>query len=492
MKEREQFGSRLGFILVSAGCAIGLGNVWKFPYICGMYGGAAFIVMYVIFLALLGLPILICEFSVGRASRKGIGKAFDVLEKKGTKWHRLKWMGIIGSYILMMFYTMVGGWMFYYAYLELSGKLSGLDSTGIKDTFNNMLGNPASMMFFATIAILIAFGICALGLQNGVERITKVVMSLLLCLMVILAIHSFVLPNASAGIKFYLVPNIELVKQSGIGEAVFAAMTHAFFTLSIGMGAMEIFGSYLDKKRSLTGEAISIVLLDTFVALMAGFIIIPACFSYGVNPDSGPSLLFITLPNVFNNMAGGRIWGFLFFVFMSFAALSTIIAVFEEIIAVWMDITDCKRSKAVVINIFAIIILSIPAILGFNLLSDFQPIGAGSTVMDLEDFLVSYNLLPLGSLVMVLFCTKKNGWGFDDFIKEADTGDGIKLPVWVRKYMTYILPIVITVVYLKGYYDMFSKQPHNILIGWMCFAVLLVTIIYLVAFLTGRKKQKDN
>ena len=290
MKEREQFGSRIGFILVSAGCAIGLGNVWKFPYICGMYGGAAFIVMYLIFLALLGLPILICEFSVGRASRKGMGKAFDVLEQKGTKWHRLKWMSIIGSYLLMMFYTMVGGWMIYYAFLELSGKLSGLDSAEITATFNGLLSQPGIMFIFSFIAIILSFGVCALGLKNGVERITKVMMSLLLGLMVILAVHSFVLPNASVGIKFYLVPNISLVNQSGIGEAIFAAMTHAFFTLSIGIGAMEIFGSYLDKKRSLTGEAVSIVLLDTFVALMAGFIIIPACFAYGVNPDSGPSL----------------------------------------------------------------------------------------------------------------------------------------------------------------------------------------------------------
>ena len=281
MKEREQFGSRIGFILVSAGCAIGLGNVWKFPYICGMYGGAAFIVMYLIFLALLGLPILICEFSVGRASRKGMGKAFDVLEQKGTKWHRLKWMSIIGSYLLMMFYTMVGGWMIYYAFLELSGKLSGLDSAEITATFNGLLSQPGIMFIFSFIAIILSFGVCALGLKNGVERITKVMMSLLLGLMVILAVHSFVLPNASVGIKFYLVPNISLVNQSGIGEAIFAAMTHAFFTLSIGIGAMEIFGSYLDKKRSLTGEAVSIVLLDTFVALMAGFIIIPACFAYG-------------------------------------------------------------------------------------------------------------------------------------------------------------------------------------------------------------------
>ena len=489
MKEREQFGSRIGFILVSAGCAIGLGNVWKFPYICGMYGGAAFIVMYLIFLALLGLPILICEFSVGRASRKGMGKAFDVLEQKGTKWHRLKWMSIIGSYLLMMFYTMVGGWMIYYAFLELSGKLSGLNSSEITATFNGLLSQPEIMFIFTFIAIILSFGVCALGLENGVERITKVMMSLLLGLIVILAVHSFVLPNASVGIKFYLVPNLSLVKQTGIGEAIFAAMTHAFFTLSIGIGAMEIFGSYLDKKRSLTGEAVSIVILDTFVALMAGFIIIPACFAYGVNPDSGPSLLFITLPNVFNNMTGGRIWGFMFFLFMSFAALSTIIAVFEEIVAMWMDITECKRTKAVGINIIAITVLSIPAILGYNLLSGIQPIGAGTTIMDLEDFLVSYNLLPLGSLVIVLFCTRKNGWGFDNFIKEVDTGEGIKLPLWIRKYMTYILPAVITVIYLKGYYDMFAAQPLNILIGWMCLAVLFVTAIYLIAFLTGRKKS---
>ena len=489
MKEREQFGSRIGFILVSAGCAIGLGNVWKFPYICGMYGGAAFIVMYLIFLALLGLPILICEFSVGRASRKGMGKAFDVLEQKGTKWHRLKWMSIIGSYLLMMFYTMVGGWMIYYAFLELSGKLSGLNSSEITATFNGLLSQPEIMFIFTFIAIILSFGVCALGLENGVERITKVMMSLLLGLIVILAVHSFVLPNASVGIKFYLVPNISLVKQTGIGEAIFAAMTHAFFTLSIGIGAMEIFGSYLDKKRSLTGEAVSIVILDTFVALMAGFI--PACFAYGVNPDSGPSLLFITLPNVFNNMTGGRIWGFMFFLFMSFAALSTIIAVFEEIVAMWMDITECKRTKAVGINIIAITVLSIPAILGYNLLSGIQPIGAGTTIMDLEDFLVSYNLLPLGSLVIVLFCTRKNGWGFDSFVKEANTGEGIKLPLWVRKYMAYILPLIITIVYIKGYYDTFCKQPLSIFIGWMCFSVLLVVIIYLIALLTGRKSKQQ-
>ena len=486
MKEREQFGSRIGFILVSAGCAIGLGNVWKFPYICGMYGGAAFIVMYLIFLALLGLPILICEFSVGRASRKGMGKAFDVLEQKGTKWHRLKWMSIIGSYLLMMFYTMVGGWMIYYAFLELSGKLSGLNSSEITATFNGLLSQPGIMFIFSFIAIILSFGVCALGLKNGVERITKVMMSLLLGLMVILAVHSFVLPNASVGIKFYLVPNISLVNQSGIGEAIFAAMTHAFFTLSIGIGAMEIFGSYLDKKRSLTGEAVSIVLLDTFVALMAGFIIIPACFAYGVNPDSGPSLLFITLPNVFNNMTGGRIWGFMFFLFMSFAALSTIIAVFEEIVAMWMDITECKRTKAVGINIIAITVLSIPAILGYNLLSGIQPIGAGTTIMDLEDFLVSSNLLPLGSLCYVLFCTKKNGWGWNSFLEEINQGEGWKFPAGIKGYMSYGLPLLIIIIYLKGYYDKFQPMGTKTLIGWMIVAFLFL------AFVIGCSCGKSN
>ena len=492
MKEREQFGSRIGFILVSAGCAIGLGNVWKFPYICGMYGGAAFIVMYLIFLALLGLPILICEFSVGRASRKGMGKAFDVLEQKGTKWHRLKWMSIIGSYLLMMFYTMVGGWMIYYAFLELSGKLSGLDSAEITATFNGLLSQPGIMFIFSFIAIILSFGVCALGLKNGVERITKVMMSLLLGLMVILAVHSFVLPNASVGIKFYLVPNISLVNQSGIGEAIFAAMTHAFFTLSIGIGAMEIFGSYLDKKRSLTGEAVSIVLLDTFVALMAGFIIIPACFAYGVNPDSGPSLLFITLPNVFNNMTGGRIWGFMFFLFMSFAALSTIIAVFEEIVAMWMDITECKRTKAVGINIIAITVLSIPAILGYNLLSGIQPIGAGTTIMDLEDFLVSSNLLPLGSLCYVLFCTTKHGWGWDNFIHEANAGNGLSFPAKMRYYITWGLPIIIVVIYLKGYYDLFAPKGLRYLIPWMCIAAAFLAFIFWIAASHSKKQHADH
>ena len=329
---REKFGSRLGFILVSAGCAVGLGNVWKFPYICGEYGGAAFIVIYLFFLVALGLPIMISEFAVGRASRRGVAKAYDVLEPEGMKWHRFKWSGIAGSYILMMFYTMVGGWMIYYAYRLATGKLNGLNSDGVKNAFSQMLGSAGTMTLWMLIAIFLSFGVCILGLQNGIEKITKVMMAVLIVLMVVLAIHSVLLPDASEGLRFYLIPNFKDMAKKGIGTVVFAAMTHAFFTLSVGIGAMEIFGSYMKKDRSLTGEATSIMLLDTFVALMAGIIIIPACFAYGVKPDAGPSLLFITLPNLFNHMPGGRIWGTAFFIFMSFAALSTIIAVFENIL----------------------------------------------------------------------------------------------------------------------------------------------------------------
>lgn len=491
MAKRDKFASRLGFILVSAGCAVGIGNVWKFPYICGMYGGAAFIVMYLIFLLILGLPILICEFSVGRGSQLGMGRAFEKLEPTGTKWHNLKWISIFGCFLLMMFYTMVGGWMLYYAYLEATGKMVGLDSTGVANVFSNMLSQPLTMGIWALIAIIISFGICALGVKNGVEKITKIMMSCLIVLMLVLAVHSIFLPDASAGIKFYLVPNFKSVVDNGVGTSIFAAMSHAFFTLSIGIGAMEIFGSYLDKKKRLTGEAVNIVLLDTFVALMAGFIIIPACFSFGVEPDSGPSLLFITLPNLFNNMAGGRIWGTLFFVFMSFAALSTIVAVFENLIAVFIDMNGWSRKKAVGINFLLVTVLSVPAIIGFNLLSGFQPLGKGSTIIDLEDFLVSYNLLPLGSLVFVMFCVRKNGWGFDNFIKEANTGTGIKLPKWIRFYMSYILPLIVIVIYLKGYYDTFKAQSTGVLIGWMCFAVLLLVVIFGISIFTGRKKKKS-
>lgn len=482
MKEREKFGSRLGFILVSAGCAVGLGNVWKFPYICGQYGGAAFIVIYLVFLAILGLPILICEFAVGRGSGQGMGKAFERLEPKETSWRHLKWISIFGSYLLMMFYTMVGGWMLSYAFKMGSGQLSGLSAEGVAESFSNMLGSAPEMIGWMIVTVLLSFGVCGLGLEKGIEKITKIMMSVLLLLMVILAIHSLVLPGASAGIKFYLVPDFSLIKEHGIGTVVYAAMSHAFFTLSVGIGAMEIFGSYLKKERGLLGEASGILILDTFVALMAGFIIIPACFAFGVQPDAGPSLLFITLPNVFNNMSGGRIWGTCFFVFMSFAALSTIIAVFENILSFYMDMGGWERKKAVRFNIILIIFLSLPAVLGYNLLSEIQPLGTGSTIMDLEDFLVSYNLLPLGSMAFVLFCVKKNGWGFENFVAEVNTGEGKKFPAskLLQFYMTYLLPLIIIIVYLKGYYDMFKMKDTVTLICWMVFAVVLLVVIMAV------------
>lgn len=487
MKQRETFASRLGFILVSAGCAIGLGNVWKFPYICGQYGGAAFIVIYLVFLAILGLPILVCEFTIGRASRGSMAVALDTLEKKGTRWHRLKWGCMAGSYLLMMFYTLVGGWMLCYMWKYVSGQIVGLDTVQIAGSFSDMLQSPAQMTGWMIAAVVISFGICALGLQNGVEKITKVMMMILIVIMIVLALHSLVLPGASEGVRFYLVPDFNNMKDHGIGNVVFAAMSHAFFTLSVGIGSMEIFGSYLNKERSLLSESINVVLLDTFVALTAGFIIIPACFAYGVQPDAGPSLLFITLPNVFNHMAGGRIWGCAFFIFMSFAALSTIIAVFESIISFYIDLGGWTRSQAVKFNIILIIILSIPAVLGYNVLSGIQPIGANSTIMDLEDFLVSYNLLPLGSLMSVLFCTHNNGWGWNSFITEANTGLGMKFPTWIRFYMTYILPLIIVVIYLKGYYDTFAGQGTAVLTGWMIFALLLVGIIIYTAFAKIRK-----
>lgn len=490
--EREKFGSRLGFILVSAGCAVGIGNVWKFPYICGMYGGAAFIVMYLIFLVLLGFPILVSEFAVGRGSRLGMGRAFEKLEPKGTKWHRLKWISIIGCFLLMSFYTMVAGWMLYYAYLELTGKLAGLDVNGVGDMFGTMLSQPQTMGLWAFIAIVISFGICALGVRNGVEKVTKVMMSLLIILMLALAINSATLPNAGEGYKFYLVPDFNAVAGQGFGTAVFAAMSHAFFTLSLGIGAMEIFGSYLDKKKKLAGEAVSVMVLDTFVALTAGFIIIPACFSFGVQPDSGPSLLFITLPNLFNQMKGGRVWGTMFFVFMSFAALSTVVAVFENLIATFIDMKGWSRKKSVFVNFIIVTLISAPAVLGYNLWTKVQPLGAGTSIMDLEDFIVSYNLLPLGSLLFLMFCVRKNGWGFENFLKEANTGTGLEFPKWARAYMQYVLPLIVTVVYLKGYYDFFAGQILAVRIGWMIFALILLLAIFGVSLFTGKKSMKKS
>ena len=490
--EREKFGSRLGFILVSAGCAVGLGNVWKFPYICGQNGGALFILIYIAFLILLGFPILTSEFAIGRGSKKGFGRCYDALEPKGTQWHHFRWFDFAGNYLLMMFYTMVGGWMLYYAYRMATGELAGLDSDGVAGAFSDMLGSAGTLTGWMIAAVVLSFGIVVMGLQKGVEKITKVMMSLLIVLIIVLAVHSVVLPNASTGIKFYLIPSLDAIHTRGVGPVIFDAMTHAFFTLSVGIGSMEIFGSYLSKDRTIAGEAKNVIVLDTFVALMAGFIIIPACFSYGVQPDAGPSLLFITLPNVFNQMAGGRIWGTAFFIFMSFAALSTIIAVFENIVSFYMDYLGWSRKKSVALNIVLIIVLSMPCVLGFNLLSGIQPLGDGSGIMDLEDFLVSYNLLPLGSMVFVLFAVRKNGWGWDNFIAEVNTGEGMKLTKasWLQFYMTYILPAIIIVVYLKGYYDTFSPMGTKTLIGWMAFGCIMVAAILGVSFYKGKPVKK--
>lgn len=487
MEKREKFGTRLGFILVSAGCAVGLGNVWKFPYICGENGGAAFILLYLCCLLALGFPILISEFAVGRASGHSVARAFHDLEPEGTKWHRFSWYGIIGNYLLMMFYTMVGGWMINYCFRMLTGTMSGLTTEEIGTKFTSMLGSPVEMTVFMIITVVVAFGVCSLGLQNGVERITKVMMLLLIVLMIMLAVHSLFLPNMQAGLSFYLVPDFRKMFDIGFGNVLFAAMTHAFFTLSVGMGSMEIFGSYLDKSRSLTGEALNVLLLDTFVALMAGIIIIPACFAYGIKPDAGPSLLFITLPNVFEHMTGGRIWGTAFFVFMSFAALSTVIAVFENILSMTMEVFGWNRKKAVAINIVLVIVLSLPAVLGFNVLSGIQPIGAGSSIMDLEDFLVSYNILPLGSLLFILFTTKKNGWGWTNFMNEVDTGEGMAYPKSIRAYVSYIVPAIIIVIYLKGYYDMFKGYGAKTLAFWMVIAFAFLALIF--SYTSGGKKK---
>ena len=453
--EREKFSSRLGFILISAGCAIGLGNVWRFPYIVGEYGGAAFVLVYLVFLLILGLPIVIMEFAVGRASRKSAAVSFDVLEPKGSRWHLTKYPAMAGNYILMMFYTTVGGWMLLYFFKMLMGDFTGLEAEAVAGEFNTMLGNPVLMGSFMVVVVLLCFGVCAMGLQQGVERITKVMMVCLLGLMVVLAVHSMILPGGGPGLEFYLKPDFGKMKEAGLGDAVFAALGQSFFTLSIGIGALAIFGSYIGKERSLTGEAVSVALLDTMVAFMAGLIIFPACFAYQIESTAGPSLIFITLPNVFNHMAGGRIWGTMFFLFMSFAAFSTIIAVFQNIISFATDLTGCSVRKAVAWNIVAIIILSVPCVLGFNLWSGFAPLGEGSTVLDLEDFILSNNLLPIGSMLYLLFCPSRYGWGFKNFMAEANEGEGIHFPAWARIYVSYILPLIVLGIFIQGYASKF-------------------------------------
>lgn len=456
MNNRERFSSRLGFILISAGCAVGLGNVWRFPYITGQYGGAAFVLVYLIFLVLLGLPIMVMEFAVGRASQKSAARSFHVLEPAGTKWHLQGYACMAGNYLLMMFYTTVGGWMAAYIFKTLTGEFKGLDSDGVAAVFNDMLARPGYMTFWMVLVVLLSFFICSLGLQKGVERITKAMMSCLFLILLILCIRSVTLPGASEGLRFYLIPDFARFTENGVGNTIFAAMGQAFFTLSLGIGAMAIFGSYIGKDHTLTGETINICLLDTLVAFLAGLIIFPSCFAFGVDPGQGPGLVFITLPNIFNQMVGGRIFGVLFFVFMTFAAQSTIIAVFENIISFSIDLFGTSRKKAVLINGIAIILLSLPCVFGFNIWSDFQPLGAGSTIQDLEDFIVSNNLLPLGSMVYLLFCTSRYGWGWKNFLAEADTGKGVKFPAWARVYVSYILPLIVLFIFIMGYYQKFK------------------------------------
>lgn len=456
MNNRERFSSRLGFILISAGCAVGLGNVWRFPYITGQYGGAAFVLVYLIFLVLLGLPIMVMEFAVGRASQKSAARSFHVLEPAGTKWHLQGYACMAGNYLLMMFYTTVGGWMAAYIFKTLTGEFKGLDSDGVAAVFNDMLARPGYMTFWMVLVVLLSFFICSLGLQKGVERITKAMMSCLFLILLILCIRSVTLPGASEGLRFYLIPDFTRFTENGVGNTIFAAMGQAFFTLSLGIGAMAIFGSYIGKDHTLTGETINICLLDTLVAFLAGLIIFPSCFAFGVDPGQGPGLVFITLPNIFNQMVGGRIFGVLFFVFMTFAAQSTIIAVFENIISFSMDLFGTSRKKTVLINGIAIILLSLPCVFGFNIWSGFQPMGAGSTIQDLEDFIVSNNLLPLGSMVYLLFCTSRYGWGWKNFLAEADTGKGVKFPAWALVYVSYILPLIVLFIFIMGYYQKFK------------------------------------
>ena len=490
MREREKFGSRLGFILVSAGCAIGLGNVCKFTYITGKFGGAAFIVIYLIFLLAMGLPIMVCEFSVGRGSRLSTAKAFHKLEQDGANFHKFSYMSMIGTYLLMMFYTMVAGWMMYYCFGTATGKFQG-NAEKVAGYFSGLQADPVTMIFWMILVVVLSFGICSLGVQKGLERITKIMMICLLALIVVLAVNSVMLDGAAEGVKFYLVPNFDNIHKAGWGNVIFAAMSQAFFTLSIGMGSMEIMGSYLDKNRSIMGETVHITLLDTFVALMAGLTIIPACFAFGVEPGAGPGLIFITLPNVFNQMAGGRLWGSLFFLFMSFAALSTVVAVFESILSFGMELWGWSRKKAVVINIVLVIILSLPAVLGFNVLSGIQPLGAGSTIMDLEDFIVSNNVLPLGSLVFIVFCTNKRGWGWDNFIKEANTGHGLKFAkeTWMRLYMQIVIPAIVAFIFIKGYYDMFSQKGTVVFVTWMCIGFAMLGLVGWFCFGMTKKRK---
>lgn len=448
--KRESFKSRLGFLLVSAGCAIGIGNVWRFPYVTGQNGGGIFVLFYLIFLVIMGLPVLTMELAVGRASRKSAVLGYKALEKKGSKWHIHGWVAIFGCCMLMMYYTTVSGWMVTYFFKFLTGSFkSGMTTEDTAQAFSNLLGDPKQMAFWMILTVVVGFLVCSRGLQNGLEKISKFMMTALLLLIVVLAVHSLTLSNAAEGVKFYLVPNTEAVAAVGLKNVITVAMNQSFFTLSLGVAAMEIFGSYMGKDHTLAGEGVRICALDTFVATMAGLIIFPACFSYNVEVNAGPSLIFITLPNVFINMSGGRIWGSLFFLFMTFASFSTVIAVFENIMSFCMDMFGWSRNKAALINCIVILIASLPCVLGYNVWSNLHLIG-GRDVLDSEDFIVSNLLLPIGSLIYLLFCVTKWGWGFEKYCEEANTGDGIKISKKLKPYFQFILPILIVFILIQG------------------------------------------
>ncbi len=449
MKERDQFGSRLGFILVSAGCAIGIGNVWKFPYVAGQNGGAIFVLFYLLFLVLMGIPVMTMELAVGRASKSSAVQGYKALEPKGSKWHIHGWFCIFGCIMLMLYYTTVSGWMLDYAVKFAAGSFAGMSSDDVGNVFSAMLSNPGEMLIYMAITVVAGFVVCAGGVQKSLEKVTKVMMACLLVLIIILAIHSLFLSGAAEGVRFYLMPNLSAALEIGIGNVIVAAMNQAFFTLSLGIAAIEIFGSYMSRENTLAGESIRICVLDTFVALMSGLIIFPACFSYNVSPGQGPSLIFVTLPQVFLNMPGGRLWGTLFFIFMTFASFSTVTAVFENIIAAAIDNFGWERKKSVLVNFPIILIGSIPCVLGYNIWSNLTIIGSRD-VLDSEDFLVSNLLLPLGSLVFLLFCVTKFGWGFDHYLEEANTGKGLKLSPKLKPYFQFILPILILIILVRG------------------------------------------
>ena len=455
--QRERLGSRLGFILLSAGCAIGIGNVWKFPYMVGQYGGGAFVLIYIFFLIILGVPIMTMEFAIGRAGRKSPVRFYQELEPENSKWHIHGYISMLGNYLLLMFYTSVAGWLLQYFVDIASGSFEGLDAAGIKTAYEGMLTKPGILLLFVGIVIGLAVLVCSIGLKNGLERITKWMMLALLGIMVILAVNSVTLEGSAEGLRFYLLPDTGRMKEVGIGNIVVGAMNQAFFTLSIGIGSMAIFGSYIGKERALMGESVRVAVLDTFVAFASGLIIFPACMAYGVQVDSGKSLIFITLPNIFNNLPMGRVWGSLFFIFMSFAALSTVLAVFENLVSCTIDLFGIGRKKACILNGILLFALSVPCVLGFNVWKNVEPMGKGSNIMDLEDFIVSNLLLPLGSLVFVIFCTCRYGWGWKKFTAEANEGRGLKVAGWMRGYMTFVLPLILIGIFFIGLYNTFVK-----------------------------------